>query len=140
MGVAGFVALAALAVTGCRIPSPLSSPLELTRPVDATDEVEDLMGTPPPVAERPHDVAKTLAMRLTGQREGCEVVTIAQVIWVAPSEPASAAIEVRGLCDDSIEGLWYEVTIEGDDQFGWVAAAATRQDICARGVSGGLCV
>ena len=79
-------------------------------------------------------------MKLTGQREGCEVLTIAQVVWVAPSEPASAAIEVRGLCDDAVEGLWYEITIEGDDQLGWVAATATRQEICARGVSGALCV
>jgi hypothetical protein len=33
----------------------------------------------------------------------------------------------------------YEVEIEGD-QLGWVVAAATKQDSCACGVSGGLCV
>ena len=132
--------LAAVMMTACRVPSPLSYPLELTPPVDATTEVQSLLGEPPPVATRPHDVATNLAMKLTGQREGCEVLTIAQVVWVAPSEPASAAIEVRGLCDDAVEGIWYEITIEGDDQLGWVAATATRQEICARGVSGALCV
>ena len=138
--VIGVATVAAAVLTGCQIPSPLSYPLELARPVDATAEVQELLGDPPDEATRPHDVARNLAMALTRQTEGCEVLTIAQVIWVAPSEPASAAIEVRGLCDDAVEGLWYEITIEGDDQLGWVAATATRQDICARGVSGGLCV
>lgn len=129
-----------VAVLGaCRIPSPLTPPHELTAAVDATAEVQDLLGEPPPASRRPHDVAQALAVRLTAQREGCEVLTVAQVMWVAPTEPASAAIEVRGLCDDAVEGLWYEITIEGDDQFGWVAATATRQDIGARGVSGGVC-
>lgn len=57
-----------------------------------------------------------------------------------PTEPASAALEVRGLCDDSVDGIWYEITIEGDDQFGWVAATATKQYICGRGVAGEVCV
>lgn len=140
LAVAGVVVIAAMGLTSCRIPSPLSYPLELTPPVDATAEVHELIGDPPPAATRAHDAATHLAMRLTGQREGCEVFTIAQVIWVAPTEPATAAIEVRGLCDDAVEGIWYEVTIEGDDQFGWVVATATTQQICARGVSGGLCV
>ncbi len=81
-----------------------------------------------------------MAERLTRLHEGCEVLSVAQVIWVAPSEPASAAVELRGLCDDSVEGVWYELTIEGDDQLGWVVATATRQDISARGVSGAVCV
>jgi hypothetical protein len=135
LGVAA-VAAAAMALTAC-IPSPLSYPLELATPVDATAEVEQLLGDPPQPATRPHDVARNLAVALTGQHEGCEVLTMAQVMWVAPTEPASAAIEVRGTCDDAVEGLWYEITIEGDDQL--VVASATRQDICARGVSGGIC-
>lgn len=137
-GLIGVVALASVLLTACRIPSPLTYPLELTPPVDATAEVQALLGDPPPAAQRPHDVAANLAMRLTSQHEGCDVLTIAQVIWVAPTEPASAAIEVRGLCDDAVEGIWYEITIEGDDQLGWVAATATRQEICGRGVSGAL--
>jgi hypothetical protein len=139
-GVMGALALSSLVLTACRIPSPLSYPLELTPAVGATAEVHALLGDPPPAAQRPHDVATNLARTLTAQREGCEVLTIAQVVWVAPTEPASAAIEVRGLCDDAVEGIWYEITIEGDDQLGWVAATATRQEICARGVSGELCL
>ncbi len=66
--------------------------------------------------------------------------TVAQVVWIQPSDPAAAAIEVNGLCDDSVAGVWYEVTIEGDDQLGWVIATATKQDICGRGVSGTVCL
>jgi hypothetical protein len=137
-GIAG-VAVATAVLGACRIPSPLTPPHELTPAIDATAEVQGLLGEPPPVSTRPHDVAQALAVRLTEQRDGCEVLTVAQVMWVAPTEPASAAIEVRGLCDDAVEGLWYELTIEGDDQLGWVVAAATRQDICARGVTTGVC-
>jgi hypothetical protein len=138
--VIGALTLSFVLLTACRIPSPLSYPLELTPAVDATAEVRALLGDPPPPAQRPHDVATNLAVRLTAQREGCEVLTIGQVVWVAPTEPASAAIEVRGLCDDAVEGIWYEIAIEGDDQLGWVVATATRQEICGRGVSGGLCL
>jgi hypothetical protein len=140
LGVLAVATLAAVLLTACRVPPPLEYPLELTRGVDATTEVRALLGDPPPAAQRPHDVAANLAAKLTRQHEGCEVLTTARVIWVAPTEPASAAIEVRGLCDDAVEGLWYEITIEGDDQFGWVANEAWRQEICARGVSGTVCV
>jgi len=140
VGLIGAFVISSAGMSACRIPSPLSYPLELTPAVEATAEVHALVGDPPPRAQRPHDVATDLAMRLTAQREGCEVLTIAQVVWVTPTEPASAAVEVRGLCDDAVEGVWYEITIEGDDQLGWVAATATRQEICGRGVSGGLCL
>lgn len=138
-GLLAVTAVVALGLTACRIPSPLTYPLQLTPAVDATAEVQELLGDPPAPAETAGEVATHLAMALTTQREGCEVLTIGQVIWVAPSEPATAAVEARGLCDDSVAGTWYEITIEGDDQLGWVAATATRQDICARGVSGAVC-
>lgn len=131
---------AVLLLSACTIPSPLSYPLELTPPVDATPEVQFMLGDPQPGAADPHALATSLATRLTEQREGCEVLTIAQVVWVAPSEPASAAVEVRGLCDDAVEGIWYELAIEHDPGIGWFVATATRQEICARGVSGAVCV
>ena len=137
---AGILGAVAIGATACRVPSPLTYPLLLTSPVDATAEVHELLGDPPPAAQTAPEVARHLAIALTRQHEGCDVLTIAQVIWVAPSEPASAAIEVRGLCDDAVAGIWYEITIEGDDQLGWVAATATKQEICARGVSGAVCV
>jgi hypothetical protein len=136
--IAGVGALA-ITLTACRIPSPLTYPLQLTPPVDATDEVLAIIGPPPP-ATTSIDAARHFAAKLTRQMEGCEVVTIGQVIWVEPSDPAKAAVEARGLCDDAVSGVWYEVEIEGDDQLGWVVARGTRQDICGRGVSGGLCV
>jgi hypothetical protein len=138
--VGGVVGVLAIALAACRVPPPLTYPLTLTPPVDATAEVQQLLGDPPPPSQTPHEAAARLASRLTHQIEGCDVLTVAQVIWVAPSEPASAAIEVRGLCDDSVAGAWYEITIEGDDQLGWVVATATKQDVCARGISGGVCV
>lgn len=125
--------------TACRVPAPLTPPLLLTPEVDATDEVLELLGDPPPAARRPGEVAQRLAVRFTRQSVTCEVLTIGEVKWVRPTEPAAAAIEVRGLCDDAVAGRWYEITIEGDDQLGWVAATATRQDICKRGVSGAVC-
>jgi hypothetical protein len=136
------VGVGALAVTltACRLPGPLTYPNQLTPPVDATAEVLAIIGSPAPPAQTSTDAAKHLASKLTGQRDGCEVFTLAQVVWIEPSDPATAAIEVNGLCDDSIRGIWYEVTIEGDDQLGWVVATATSQNICGRGVSGGLCV
>ena len=130
----------AIGGTACRVPSPLTTPHLLTPPVDATAEIRQVLGEPPPAAQTAAEAARNLAIALTRQHEGCEVLTIAQVIWIAPSEPASAALEVRGLCDDAVAGLWYEVTIEGDDQLGWVVATASKQDICARGVSGTVCV
>jgi hypothetical protein len=133
MGVLG------IALAACRIPSPLTYPLMLTPPVDATTEVQQLLGDPPAPAATPGEVAQQLAVKLTRQMEGCEVLTIAQVIWVAPTEPATAAIEARGLCDDSVSGVWYEITIVPNVELGWVTTA-TRQEICARGVSGELCV
>ena len=130
----------AFTLTACNIPSPLSRPLQLTPPVDATTEVLAIVGSPAPPAQTSTDAARHLATKLTGQREGCEVFTVAQVVWIQPSDPAVAAIEVNGLCDDSVAGVWYEVTIEGDDQAGWVIATATKQDICGRGVSGTVCL
>ena len=130
-----------LILAACRIPSPLTYPLLLTPPADALAEIEQLLGDPPPRAETPVERARQVAQRLTRQGEGCEVLTIGQVIWVDPNEAtASAAIEVRGTCDDAVRGAWYELTFTGDDQLGWVVATATRQDICTRDVSGGLCV
>ena len=46
----------------------------------------------------------------------------------------------KGRLDDSIAGAWYELTITGDDQTGFVVSLATRRLICHRGVSGNLCV
>lgn len=135
------VALLVLVLAACRIPSPLTRPLTLTPPTDALAEIDQLLGDPPPPAETPSERAHQVAERRTGQSAGCEVLTIAEVVWVDPNEAtASAAIEVRGTCDDSVTGAWYELTFTGDDQFGWVVATATRQDICRRGVIGGLCV
>ena len=136
------LALLVLVLAACRIPSPLTYPLLLSSPpADVTTEINRLLGDPQPRAETPLERARQVAQRLTRQHEGCEVFTIAQVIWVEPAEAnASAAIEERGTCDDAIQGAWYELTFTGDSTLGWVVETATRQDICARGVSGGLCV
>lgn len=135
-GLLGILAILALGLTACRIPSPLTYPLQLASPVDALDEVLELLADPPAPAQTPNEVATRLAVALTRQSEGCEVLTVAQVIWVAPTAPAQAAIEVRGLCDDAVDGIWYQITI-GDDL---VVTAATKQQICGRGVSGSVCV
>jgi hypothetical protein len=84
--------------------------------------------------------AQIAANRMSGTKPGCEVFVVARVMWATAGEPARAAIESRGTCDDSVGGAWYELTLEGDDQAGWVVASATKSDVCKRGVSGTLCV
>src|SRR5262245_17264655 len=91
-GLIGLLGIVAIGLAACRVPPPLAHPLMLTPPVDATAEVHQLLGDPPAPAQSPTEVATQLAVRLTRQSPGCEVLTIAQVIWAAPSEPAAAAI------------------------------------------------
>jgi hypothetical protein len=133
----GVAVLAAVAL-GCTVPKPLTYPLTLTPPRDATSEVQTHAGTAP--AFTAVGRARVVAASMSGVEPGCEVFRIAQVMWVSGGAPARAAIELRGFCDDSVQGAWYELTLEGDDQLGWVVASATKSDICARGLSGTLCV
>jgi hypothetical protein len=130
---------AVLATAACVAP-PLEHPLLLAASQDATAEIQALLGTPPPVEKDAARLLATIADKLDQPGTGCEVLPAAEVIWRAPGAPTTAAIELRTPCDDSIAGAWYELTITGDDQAGFVVALATRQNICWRGVSGALCV
>jgi hypothetical protein len=133
----GAAVLASVALS-CTVPQPFTYPLQLTPPRDATAEVRLLGGQQPvPTAAQR---AQVVAHGMSGVKPGCEVFVVARVMWVTAGEPARAAIESRGMCDDSIGGGWYEISMEGDDQAGWVVASATRSDVCRRGVSGTLCV
>ncbi len=138
--VAGVAALVLL-LAACFVPPPLTRPLVLTPPADAKADIAKLLGDPPPQADTPLARARQVAQRLTRMADGCDVLTIADVVWVDPNEStASAAIELRGVCDDSTLGTWYQLTFSPDAQLGWVVATATKQAICARGVASGLCV
>ena len=98
------LALLVLVLAACVIPPPLTRPVLLTPPADALSEIQQLLGNPPPRAETPLERARQVAQRMTLQSEGCEVLTSREVVWVDPTETsASAAIEVRGTCDDSVE-------------------------------------
>jgi hypothetical protein len=130
---------AVLATAACVAP-PLSRPLLLAGSEDATAEIQALLGTPPPVEKDSAKLVETIADALAKPSAGCELLPAAEVVWRAPASPTTAAIELRAGCDDSIAGAWYELTITGDDQTGFVVALATRQLICWRGVSGALCV
>jgi hypothetical protein len=131
---------ALLATAACVAP-PLSHPLLLGASQDATAEIQALLGTPPPVEKDAARLVATIADALAKQTNpGCEVLPAAEVVWRAPASPTTAAIELRVPCDDSVAGAWYELTITGDDQTGFVVALATKQSICKRGVSGTLCV
>ena len=98
------------------------------------------MGTPPPVEKDSTQLVATVAAALAEPIAGCELRPAAEVVWRAPASPTTAAIELRTPCDDSVAGTWYELTLTGDDQTGFVVALATKQSICKRGVSGTLCV
>jgi hypothetical protein len=130
---------AVLATAACVAP-PLSHPLLLAGSQDATAEIQALLGTPPPVEKDSARLVATIASALAKPNPGCELLPAAEVIWRAPASPTTAAIELRAPCDDSVAGAWYELTITGDDQTGFVVALATKQLICRRGVSGALCV
>jgi hypothetical protein len=130
---------AVLATAACVAP-PLSHPLLLAGSQDATAEIQALLGTPPPVEKDSARLVATIASALAKPNPGCELLPAAEVIWRAPASPTTAAIELRAPCDDSVAGAWYELTITGDDQTGFVVALATKQLICRRGVGGALCV
>lgn len=132
------VGVMAMATAACVAP-PLTHPLELAAAEDATAEIQALLGTPPPVEKDSGALAATIARKLVTPIAGCELLPAAQVIWRTPGSPTTAAIELRTPCDDSVAGTWYEVTMSGDDQTGFVVALATKQSICKRGVSGVLC-
>ena len=130
---------AVLATAACVAP-PLTHPLLLAGSQDATAEIQALLGTPPPVEKDSAKLVDTIADTLDAPIAGCEILPAAEVIWRAPGSPTTAAIELRTPCDDSVAGTWYDLTITGDDQTGFVVALATKRSICKRGVSGVLCV
>ena len=135
---AGLMAVVAAVAVSCTVPAPFTYPLSLSAARDATAEVQQLAGTTP--MSSPAQLATAIAATMSGVKPGCEVFVVARVMWVAGGQPAQAAIESRGACDDSIGGGWYELTIVPDAQLGWVVSAATRQDVCRRGLSGTICV
>ena len=130
---------AVLATAACVAP-PLTHPLLLAGSQDATAEIQALLGTPPPVEKDSAKLVDTIADALDAPIAGCEILPAAEVIWRAPGSPTTAAIELRTPCDDSVAGTWYDLTLTGDDQTGFVVALATKRSICKRGVSGVLCV
>jgi hypothetical protein len=129
----------ALTVAACTTP-PLTHPLQLAAPEDATSEIQALVGSPSPPITDTAELADLVAHRLVTVDTSCELQPASQVIWRAPANPTLAAIELRFSCDDSVAGTWYEITMTGDDQAGFTIALATKQAICKRGVSGVLCV
>jgi hypothetical protein len=122
----------------CAVPKPFEYPLILTPPRIATTEVQRAVGQP--TVRAPAQLAQAVAAKLSGVKPGCEVFVVARVMWVIGGEPWRAAIESRGTCDDSVQGAWYEITMERDDQAGWVVASATKSDVCRRALSGTVCV
>ena len=121
---------------------PGSASEAMTAPRDATQELRDLLGTPGPTVERADELALVVAEGLIAGAADCEAgPPTATVVSVTPGEPTFAVIELREGCDDSVAGVRYDLAMEGDDSSGWGIVAATRQDICRRGVGGGeLCV
>ena len=134
------LAAAGVALTAACTTPPLTYPLQLAAPEDATSEIQALVGNPSPPITNSADLADLVARRLVTVDPNCELQPAAHVIWRAPATPTVAAIELRFSCDDATAGTWYEVTMTGDSQAGFTVALATKQAICTRGVSGALCV
>jgi hypothetical protein len=116
--------------------SPPTSAAELVAaaPEDATVLITDLLGDPPPVVIDPTDLAELVADALASAGDPT------QVDEVSSGEPATAVITLIVREDDSIGGVRYTITMEGDDSLGWVVASATSENLCRRGVDGPLCV
>ena len=114
---------AVLATAACVAP-PLSHPLLLAGSQDATTEIQALLGTPRR-SRRTRPGSSQRSPALDEPIPGCELLPAAEVVWRAPASPTTAAIELRTPCDDSVAGTWYELTITGDDQTGFVVALAT---------------
>ena len=135
------IAVGAVAfVSSACVAPPLTYPLLLAGEEDATVEVQALLGSPPPVITSSSELVAEVARKLVKPEPGCELFPASRVIWRAPAAQTTAAIELRIPCDDAVAGRWYELTITGDDQVGFVVALATKQSICKRGVDGVLCV
>ena len=110
---------------------------EFTPERDAMAQVEAIL-SPPPVVAMPHELAQRVADAIAPQGEGAEGGSV-KIAGVETGEPSMVRIEVRGLADDSVAGYDLELTLDPDDSLGWAVVAATRRDLCSRGVSGSLC-
>jgi hypothetical protein len=115
-------------------PPTAATGLVAAAPEDATVLITDLLGDPPPTVTDPSDLAELVADALASAGDPT------QVDEVSSGEPASAVITVIVREDDSIGGVRYTISMEGDDTLGWVVASATSENLCLRGVDGPLCV
>ena len=128
----------AMATAACVAP-PLTHPVQLADAQDAKTEINDLLGTPPPVEKDAAKLVETIAAKLVVPVPNCQLLPASEIVWKAPG-PQSAAIELRTPCSTSVAGTWYEITLAGDDQVGFTVDAATKQLICKKGVTGTACV
>ncbi len=115
-------------------PPTSSAGLVAAAPEDATVLITDLLGDSPPAVVDPADLAELVADALASAGDPT------QVDEVSGGEPATAVITVIVRDDDSIGGVRYTLTMEGDDALGWVVASAMSENLCRRGVDGPLCV
>jgi hypothetical protein len=104
---------------------------------DAMEQVEAIL-SPPPIVTDARELAQKVADAIAPEGEGAEGASV-RIAGVEQGEPSLALIEVRGLADDSVAGYDLQLTLEPDDSLGWAVVAATRRDLCSRGVSGTLC-
>ena len=105
---------------------------------DAMAQIEAIL-SPPPVVAMPHELGQKVVDAIAPEGEGAEGGSV-KLAGVEMGEPSMVLIEVRGLADDSVAGYDLELTLDPDDSLGWAVVAATRRDLCSRGVSGNLCV
>jgi len=112
----------------------LVPPQAYTAAADATAEIKALIGTPGPVVNKPGELTDAVAALLVKAASGCDVAP-KTATSTKGGEPAIGTIEIRTGCDDSVGGVRYVLTMEGDDTSGWGVASATRSNLCIRGVS-----
>lgn len=114
---------------------PTSAPgLVAAEPEDATLLITGLLGTPPPAAIDPADLAELVADALAS---GGDPTGVDQV---SSGDPASAVITVAIRGDDAIGGVRYTLTMETDGSGSWAVSSAASENLCRRGIDGPLCV
>jgi hypothetical protein len=110
-------------------------------PVDATLEVRGLLAGVLPAADLQTVESAFRETVLYGGGQNCEIppAMMSGFDMTDPAAPTLVATATFG-CDDSGGGSRFTIHLVGDDAQGWTVASATREFLCLRGVSGGLCV
>ncbi len=91
--------------------------------------------------QRPEELLVAIADAYNASQVGVEEGPgTATPMVVVQTEQTLAYLLVEGGLDDAAGGELAILTLEGDDEFGWVVVEISQRFICRRGTGGGLCI